>query len=202
MNIISRLRKYGCRRAMVLISIRMLQRIRVFYFKEFLSDNIPVLRGVKFNQPAQFVGLGKINLDEVTVGVWPSPSIFSTYSYFEARSSCASIRVGKGTFFNNGAVVIADRSSITIGERCLIGNNFRVTDSDFHGLHVENRNNGMYECAGVTIGNDVFFGSDVQVMKGVSIGDGAVIGSGSLVVKDVTAMAIHAGVPARFIRNI
>jgi len=202
MSVISKLRKYGYHRAMVLIAIRLLQKIRTFYFKKILSDNLPILEKVKFNQPAQFVGLGKIELKEITVGVWPSPGIFSTYAYFEARSPSASIKVGKGTFFNNGAVVIADRNSITIGERCLIGNNFKVVDSDFHGLNVENRNNGAYECESVFIGNDVFFGSDVQVMKGVIVGDGAVIGSGSLVVKDVGAMAIHAGVPARFIRNI
>jgi acetyltransferase-like isoleucine patch superfamily enzyme len=48
----------------------------------------------------------------------------------------------------------------------------------------------------VTIGNDVWFGHNVNVLAGVSIGDGAVVAAGSVVSKDVPPYAIVAGVPA------
>lgn len=194
--------KYGIRRAFVYVLLLVFQRVRVLIYRCIFSDNNAILRCVKLNQPAQFVGRGRIEFDGVGIGVWPSPGYLSGYAYFEARKSGASIGIGQGTFLNNGAVIIADRGRVSIGQRCLIGQGFYAVDSDFHGLDIDSRTNGNYECADVSIGNDVFIGNDVRVLKGVNIGNGAVIGSGSLVLNDVPEMTIYAGVPAKFIRNL
>lgn len=50
------------------------------------------------------------------------------------------------------------------------------------------------------IGNDVWIGCNVTILRGVTIGDGAVIGANSLVNKDVPPYAIVAGCPARIIK--
>lgn len=47
------------------------------------------------------------------------------------------------------------------------------------------------------IGNDVWFGSKVIVLRGVKIGNGAVIGAGAVVTKDISPYSIVTGVPAR-----
>lgn len=201
-NFNEKLRKYGYRRAFVYVLLFLLQRVRCFFYYSILSDNTVTLNKSRLNQPAQFVGQGLINLDEVHIGVWPSPKFLSSYAYFEARHVGSCIKIGKGTFFNNNAIIIADKGKVDIGQRCLIGLNFYAADSDFHGLELENRNNGNYTCADVSIGHDVFIGNDVRILKGVKVGNGAIIGSGSLVVKDVAEHTIHAGIPAKFIRNV
>ncbi|MGY2275264.1 MULTISPECIES: acyltransferase [Pseudomonas] len=194
---------YGIGRLPVYVFIKACQSFRIKVYRHLFSDNRAHTKGVKFNQPAQFVGLGSIVFDsQVTVGVWPSPYLMGGYAYFEARTATAEITVGEGTCFNNSAVVIADRGKVAIGRRCMMGNNFFVADSDFHGLEVENRTNGQYQCADVFIGDDVFFGNDVKVLKGVTIHNGAVIGSGAVVTGDVPAGCIYAGVPAKFVRHI
>lgn len=53
---------------------------------------------------------------------------------------------------------------------------------------------------GVTIGNDVWIGTDALIFGGVTIGDGAVIGARSVVTRDVEPYMIVAGVPARAVR--
>ena len=91
---------------------------------------------------------------------------------------------------------------LSIEENCLIGPNLFITDSDFHGLEVENRNNGNYVCLPVHIGKNVFIGENVRILKGVHIGDGAVIGNSSLVTKNVPAHTVYAGNPAKFIKKL
>ncbi|HAO93314.1 MAG: hypothetical protein A2X93_07225 [Deltaproteobacteria bacterium GWC2_56_8] len=52
----------------------------------------------------------------------------------------------------------------------------------------------------VKIGNHVWIGGRVTILKGVTIGDNAVVGAGSVVTKDVPKDAIVAGNPAKVIR--
>lgn len=51
------------------------------------------------------------------------------------------------------------------------------------------------------IGNDVWIGARVTILRGVTIGDGAVVASDAVVTKDVPPYAIVGGVPARIIRH-
>ena len=52
----------------------------------------------------------------------------------------------------------------------------------------------------IIIGEDVWIGTDCQVLKGRRIDSGAVIGAGSLVNRDIPANAIAAGIPARILK--
>lgn len=53
----------------------------------------------------------------------------------------------------------------------------------------------------VTIGSDVWVGTDAIILSGVNIGSGAIIGARAVVTKDVPPYAIVAGNPARIIRS-
>ncbi len=53
--------------------------------------------------------------------------------------------------------------------------------------------------ADINIEDDVWIASGVRVMAGVRIGYGSVIGAGAVVTKDVPAMSIAVGVPAKVI---
>jgi len=54
---------------------------------------------------------------------------------------------------------------------------------------------------GITIGDDVWIGSNVTVLDGVTIGSHSIIGAGAVVTKDVPADSIAAGNPARILRG-
>ncbi|TDD28657.1 acyltransferase [Kribbella turkmenica] len=54
---------------------------------------------------------------------------------------------------------------------------------------------------GITVGDDVWIGSNVTVLDGVTIGPHSIIGAGAVVTKDVPANAIAAGNPARVLRS-
>ncbi|MCU4925105.1 CatB-related O-acetyltransferase [Halobacteria archaeon AArc-dxtr1] len=48
----------------------------------------------------------------------------------------------------------------------------------------------------ITVGNDVWIGTQSIVLSGVTIGDGAIVGAGAVVTDDVEPYAVVAGVPA------
>lgn len=51
-----------------------------------------------------------------------------------------------------------------------------------------------------TIGNDVWIGANVVVLRGVTIGDGAIIAANAVVTKDIPPYSIAGGIPAKVIR--
>ena len=51
-----------------------------------------------------------------------------------------------------------------------------------------------------SVGNDVWMGTGVTVLRNVKIGNGAVVAAGAVVTKDVPPYAIVAGIPARIIK--
>lgn len=201
-NYFKKIKKYDVRRVFLYFIVRVPLQLKVNFYKYILSDNKVIARNLKITQPTQFIGRGKIELSNVFIGIWPSPNLFNGVSYFEARSLNATLKIGGGTFINNSAVIIVDKTSVYIGNNCLIGPNFFATDSDFHGLSIRNRVNGLYDCSPVIIGDNVFIGEGVRVLKGVTIGGGAVVGSGSLVTKNVAPNTVVAGVPARKISDV
>ena len=96
---------------------------------------------------------------------------------------------------------------IEIGNNVNIGAGSSIYDSDFHSLNFLDRRNVQLDSinkisAPVSIGDDVFIGTQVMILKGVNIGERSIIGARSLVVKDVPEGEIWAGNPARFIRKI
>lgn len=111
--------------------------------------------------------------------------------FFCRVSNSGSITVGSRTTFNYGCVLIS-HESIEIGKDCLFGPNVHVYDFD-HGTAQDGtsyRDQPM-RTAPVRIGDNVWLGADVVVLKGVTIGDGAVIGAGSIVMKDVPPNTLH-----------
>ena len=90
--------------------------------------------------------------------------------------------VGEKCFFNQN-VSITCKKNIVIGDRCQIANNVVIVDHD----HAGSENWGSYVETPVVIGNDVWIGANVVIMRGTTIGDKAVIGAGSIVKGDVPA---------------
>lgn len=181
---------------------RLYRKARVILFQ--LLSNQTAVGPLDKVQAVQVMGAGRITaLGPVSIGYFPSPHFFSTYGYLEARGKDARIEIGRNTKINNGFVAIAEKSSITIGQNCLIGTRVEIYDSDFHALSAEARRNGdRHEASPVRIGDNVFIGSNVRILKGVTIGDGCVIANSSLVTRDLPANSLASGIPATVIRNL
>lgn len=123
---------------------------------------------------------------------------------FRTLKPNAQLIIGSRVRMSGVTVCAAER--ITIGNRCVIGANVTIVDTDFHSLDLSLRStledSSFALCAPIEIGNDVFIGAGAYILKGVRIGEGAVIGAGSIVTKDVPKLAIVAGNPAKLVGNV
>ena len=130
-------------------------------------------------------------------------SIYSACK-FQTLSPGARIILEDGVSVN-GVSIVARSKTIRIGKNTMIAPNCTIVDSDFHSLWpAEGRliNPGIEHDKGVNIGENVWLGMQVVVLKGVTIGDGAVIGARSVVTSDIPSNCVAAGVPAKIIRHL
>jgi acetyltransferase-like isoleucine patch superfamily enzyme len=121
--------------------------------------------------------------------------------------SYETIFVGNNVDLGFRPILIATRSSITIGSNVMFGPEVTIRGGnhrfDIPGIPMVAVDDSMKEAdddRGVVIGNDVWVGTRAIILHGVTIGDGAVVGAGSVVTKDVPQHSIVAGNPARVIR--
>lgn len=110
----------------------------------------------------------------------------------------ATLTIGDRAFLNNRTEIAATHE-ITIGDDVLIGPHVMFMDSDYHD---EVTREPPGKSAPIRLGNRVWLGARVIVLKGVSIGDGAIVAAGSVVTKDVPAGMVAGGNPARVIRAV
>lgn len=104
--------------------------------------------------------------------------------------------LGDGVFMGTG-VELNINERVEIGNRCLIASGCRLIDHD-HGFE---RSGPIVsqaaEVGGIVLGDDVWLGVNVVVLRGVNIGSGAVVGAGAVVTRSIPPGEIWAGVPAR-----
>ena len=116
----------------------------------------------------------------------------------------AELRIGEGVRMSGTTICAAQK--VEIGNRCVIGANVTIVDTDFHSLDPIIRSSpedgDLASKKEVLIGNDVFIGGGSYILKGVKVGDCAVIGASSIVVSDIPKGAIVAGNPARILRML
>lgn len=115
-------------------------------------------------------------------------------------NSQASIKIGERTTIGYNSIIFSS-SSIEIGKDCMIAPNAYLVDSD-HGMERGiNMNIQHNNSLPIVIGDDVWVGANVVILKGVKIGSGAVIAAGSVLRSCVGPNEIWGGVPAKKISN-
>ncbi len=97
-------------------------------------------------------------------------------------------QIGEGTIFGYGGIAVVIHKRTVIGKGCMIGSNVTI--------------GGRSRSADVPIlGNDLFIATGAKILGGVTIGDNCVIGANAVVIEDVPANCVVAGIPAKIIKT-
>ena len=126
--------------------------------------------------------------DSTVLGV-NHPCIIST------SKEGAEVIIGKECGFTG--VSIGATQKIIIGQNVRCGNNTMIMDTDWHWNDLRAAPN-----APVVIGDNVWLGINVTVMKGVTIGKNTLVAAGSIVTKSLPPNVIAGGIPAKVLRDI
>lgn len=139
--------------------------------------------------------------------VFMTDSVIGNRCTIERRGMVFNSTIGDYTYTGYNTVI----RYASIGKFCSISWNVSIggPNHDYHRLTTHpfpllskygiSSGGGGYEALKdpLAIGNDVWIGSTVSIMRGVKIADGAVIGAGAVVTHDVGPYEIWVGVPAR-----
>lgn len=112
------------------------------------------------------------------------------------------LQIGDDTWLSPGTIVYTHtEAAVAIGHRCDIGPDVSfITGS--HLLGPSSRRAGVGTARSIRIGNGCWIGASSRILGGVTIGDGAVVAAGSVVIRDVPANTLVAGVPAVIKREL
>ena len=145
-----------------------------------------------FSKPDSGRGILKMNKNS-KINVKNSFDIFSGHHIVLMDN--AVLNLGSG--YINYDLKIRCYHEISIGENVAFSENLTIWDSDAH----EISGKVTLKTQPVRIGNHVWIGINVTILKGVTIGDGAIIAAGAVVTKDIPAKCLAAGVPAKVIKE-
>jgi len=158
------------------------------YFRGYLTSL------VRFNNRALICQRGFLkvqrNNGDIIIGdrtmLWPGVKLVS----IGTQEKQARLEIGK-------KCSIGDRTEIHCGERVSMGDQViiawdcNILDRDYHSI-----GGGPESTSPVRIGNRVWIGCRVIILKGVTIGDGAIVAAGAVVTHDVPPGVLVAGNPA------
>lgn len=117
------------------------------------------------------------------------------------RGSGCLVEIGVDTTFGGVRIVnVGENNPIRIGEGCLFADSVEIWASDTHSIFDQSGcwiNNERP----ISIGDKVWIGCRVIILKGVEIGNGSVVGMGTIVSKNIGPGIVVAGSPNKILRQ-
>jgi len=177
----------------------------VNYSGAFLKKNQLIINGnfnkINIGAGCKIIGT-KINVIGNNHTLIINPNCIIDNGSFCFEDNNCKIIIGNNTIIHNNFHIAAlDKGSISIGNNCLFSSFIDIRTSDSHSIIDLNRNIRLNPGQNIIIGNKVWLGMGVGVLKGSEIGNDVIIGFRSLVTNKIPSNVVAVGIPARVIKK-
>lgn len=197
---------YNHLRTLILLSKRIKGKKNVFSINNiFLTkSNIEILGSnnlISIDSSTKVSDLNIfINGDNNAVKIGVKCNLKKTEIWIE-DNNCKVI-IGDFTTIESAHLAATENNSIIVlGEDCMLAKDVVIRTGDSHSIISNVENKRINYAGNVTIGNHVWIGERVVVLKGVTVNDNVIIGTGSILTSDCPENTISAGVPAKVIKD-
>lgn len=150
--------------------------------------------GITGNRPNGLIIRGKFYLENRNVTIGRNVDLYPGVTF----SGNGEIRIGDNCKIGQNSIIYANKEGgIEIGNNTIIAAQNYIIDSN-HNIDREKliSEQGL-SASRIIIGEDVWIGANVTVIKGAKIHDGAIIGAKSLVNSEIDENSIVVGIPAK-----
>lgn len=111
------------------------------------------------------------------------------------------LSMGDGSFINSHCRIYNKKGNVTIGSDVAIGFGTTIITIT-HDYGMSSRRAGILSGKDVCIEDGCWIGANVTICPGSSVGEGTVVAAGAVVVGDLEANCLYAGVPARIVKHL
>lgn len=127
---------------------------------------------------------------------------FSSGKIYLRNTSGQHIRIGEDTTVEGAYLLVDEASSIDIGRDCMLSTDILIRTGDKHSILDMHSGQRLNPSRDVRIGDRVWIGRDVQVLKGTVLHPESVVGACSVVSRAFDeGNCVIAGVPARIVKQ-
>ncbi len=186
---------------------------RIFYrclFKK-MGKGVIVGKGVTIRHPHK-ISLGKnVVIDDYCVldakGIANAGIVISDNVIISRNTilSCkgGKIEIGENTNIGTNCLIHSE-NSVILGRNVLIAAYVYLVgggNHDFSRIDIPIMAQPSVDLGGIAIGDNVWLGARVTILDGVTVGRDTIIGAATLVNKDIPALVVAVGVPARILKQ-
>ncbi|PKF90503.1 hypothetical protein CW306_03070 [Bacillus sp. BA3] len=142
---------------------------------------------LNFNGNNSLIIIGKSNRNAtMSVSVWNDNTFF----------------LGRNYSFNGLArFILSEQKNLFIGDDNMFSSGVVVRLADPHLIYDVTTQKRINPTKSVYLGDHIWIGQDVMILKGVEVGTGSILGAKSLVAKSIPSNVAAAGSPARVVRK-
>lgn len=120
---------------------------------------------------------------------------------FHCKTDNGHLTIGASTTIGWAQITLHEPGSITLGKDCMLWGNIYIDVSDMHSILDVETYERINRPQDIVIGDHVWIGKDVHILKGVNIGKNSIIRVKSLVTKSIPENSMVLGNPAKVIQS-